>query len=248
MSKEEAITGQRLLRKQIPGTSVTGDAEDPQVWVIGNLPGEGWEIINDTTGSGHAMAVYRTYFDIKGLTEAEDLTVFVRGVQFQEVGPHQAGPFNGYGALNTFRMVTKHLVDDEDFTDSNTESAWTNGYWQAPGTRHSIRGLEDVFYGESRTFLTDSNSTGGGTPFVGYQYVWPRPTGMWGTGSGTAGPRIHVTLAYYLGGGNFPSGTGAAPRINIPPGAVVLDCVMAKESDLVHLERARRSMVRHRGG
>lgn len=245
MSNEEAIQGQRLLRKQIPGTKITGDAADPQGWETGNLAGGNWEIVNQ---GGNAMAVYRTYFDVKGLTEGQDMTVFIRGVQFQEVGPHQAGPIVGTGALNTWRMVTKHYVDSEDFDDSNSETNWINGYWQPPGTRASIRGLEDVFYGEARTFLTDSNSTGGGTPFVGFQYVWPRPTGVWGTGSGTAGPRIHVTLAYYLAGGNFTSGQGAAPVINIPPSAVVLDALIVKEKDLVHLERARRSMVRHRGG
>jgi len=212
----QSIKGERDLRKLIPRSVIYWNTDPSLTTATG-----GWEILGAST---QQFAVYRTYVDVVGWAK-DDITAFTQGAAFQEGGPIF---FTGGGILplKCWDMVTVNYIKDEAFTDANTLSQGVN--WCPPGLLNSNYNLEEVLVGRWREFAADT--TLNTTRQVG--------SGVWGAGDATAGDRIYITKAFYL---NSAMGTG--DRLVIPDSAVVIPTLLVKESDLVYLERLRRSYV-----
>lgn len=223
--------GNKLLRKLIPGLEVTNDGETPYTYQL-NPPGDshsGWEIVNN--GTTRASLVYRGYFDLGGFV-ADKLTTFVLGTNFQQSNSHLALMLEPTGAVHCWRMLTKRKVDDEDFEPECYFTSFT--MFSPPGMAHSKMDLEEVFSG------TYERST----PDTSVEDMLVRTNlQKWGTGSATAGDRLHITLVYLLAGNLQTPVPPQVAKIIIPDQAVVVPVVISKEKDLVHLERLRRSYV-----
>lgn len=212
----QSIKGERDLRKLIPRSEIYWN-EDPTLTTTTN----GWEILGAST---EQFAVYRTYVDIVGWSK-DDITAFTQGAAFQEGGPIY---FTAGGAqpLKVWDMVTVNYIEDEAFTDAQTFAAGVN--WCPPGLSNSNYNLEEMLVGRWREFSPDANINT--TRQVG--------SGVWGAGDATAGDRIYITKAFWLG-----TALTTAGRVIIPDSAVVIPTLLVKESDLVYLERLRRSYV-----
>lgn len=212
----QSIKGERDLRKLIPRSVIYWNA-DPSVTTATN----GWEILGAAT---EQFAVYRTYVDIVGWSK-DDITAFTQGAAFQEGGPIY---FTGGGilAMKCWDIISVNYIDDDAFTDTSTMVQGVN--WCPPGLSNSNYNLEEILVGRWREFSPDQNINT--TRQVG--------SGVWGAGDATAGDRIYITKVFWL---NSAMGTG--DRLVIPDSAVVIPTLLVKESDLVYLERLRRSYV-----
>jgi len=217
------VEGSRVLRKLIPAVRIKGDNETDTYAFDPGQGGSGWTLVNN--GTSTAMLVWRGYFDLSGWVR-EDLTAFVLGVDFQEANTHRAVNLQPGGAIHMWNIATKRLVDQEDFVFGTADNLWL-----APGMANSRMDLEEVFAGENRSFSPDVNLLGNVIQFASRR---------WGAGDATAGDRIHITKVYYLGGN---VGTGGVDSLTIPPSAVVIPVTLVKESDMVYMERLRRSYV-----
>lgn len=212
----QSIKGERDLRKLIPRSRIYWDA-NPSDTTASN----GWDILGTSL---EQFAVYRTYVDIVGWSK-DDITAFTQGAAFQEGGPIY---FTGGGAqpMKCWDMVTVNYIEDSAFTNTNTFLAGVN--WCPPGLAHSNYNLEEILVGRWREFASDQNINT--TRQVG--------SGVWGAGDATAGDRIYITKAFLLGTALSTDG-----QLVIPDSSVVIPTLLVKESDLVYLERLRRSYV-----
>ena len=213
----QSVKGQRDLRKLIPRSVVTFDA-DPSNTIATN----GWEILGDAT---HQFAIYRTYVDIVGWSK-DDITAFTQGAAFQEAASLVCAPALATLPLKCWDMVTVNRIDDDAFTNANTISQGVT--WSPPGTSNSNYNLEEILAGRWREYMTD-------TTILTSRLIGQ---GTWGAGDATAGDRIHITKAFYLGSSMVTGG-----KLIIPDGAVVIPTLLVKEPDLVYMERLRRSYV-----
>lgn len=211
----QSVKGTRDLRTLIPRSSVSWNADESATTAT-----NGWHIIG--TGA-FQFAVYRTFLDIVGWTK-DDVTAFTQGAAFQEGGPLY---FTAGGTLpmKCWDIVSTNYITDNQFTDNLDPTGFN---WCPPGLSNSNYNLEEVLAGRWREYSADS--TLNTTRLIG--------SGMWGAGDATAGDRIYITKAYYLGASLPTAGT-----MIIPDGAVVLPTLLAKEADLVYMERLRRSYV-----
>lgn len=227
MAKKKTSTpsGAHLLRKTIPMVHVLEDSEETDEWgIVGQS--SGWEIINN--GTTNALLVWRGYFDLSGYVR-EDLTAFYMGGDFQESNIYQVANIAApNGAVHNWDMYTKQLVDDEDWIFISS-----GNFFVPPGFRESLRTPDEVLYGRQRELAPDNQV---------FSNLVIKNQNMWGTGTATAGDRIHITRVYKIGG-NF--GNGGV--LFVPSTICVASVVVDKEKDLVHMERLRRSYNRHRG-
>lgn len=214
----QSVKGVRDLRKLIPRSKIYWN-EDPSLTTAEN----GWQILH-IQGTTSQFAVYRTYIDIVGWTK-DDITAFTQGAAFQEADAVFFTP-GGAQPLKSWDMVTVNRIDDTAFTDA---APLLNGTtWSPPGTSFSNYNLEEILAGRWREFAADS--TLATSRMIG--------SGSWGAGDATAGDRIHITKVFFLGAALTTLG-----RLVIPDGAVVIPTVLVEESELVYLERLRRSYV-----
>jgi len=214
----QSVKGVRDLRKLIPRSLITFNV-DPSLTTTTN----GWEILGDAT---HQFAVYRTYIDIVGWSK-DDVTAFTQGAAFQEAASIVCIPGLTTLPLKCWDMVTVNHIADTAFTDADLIVQGVT--WSPPGTSTSNYNLEEVLAGQWREYMSDSTLLAT-TRLIG--------SGSWGAGDATAGDRIHITKAFYLG-----SSLDTGAMIIIPEGAVVVPTLLVKESDLVYMERLRRSYV-----
>lgn len=229
---------ERLIRKLIPPgvIDVSGTS-----FVTG---GGGWEIVSATNSVGNPdfWAVWRSYFDLSGIVEAQE-TLFTVGPVFQEATDWDYVTTRTQGALQVWDMVTQEYITDASFDGALGGS----GMWIPPGmmsTDDNTLGpntgaaydLQDVHYGNVRTLQYGPVTSLGVSPF----HPLPSHNTTWGTGSATAGQKLYITRAIHLS-----SALTAEPlnEINAPPTAVVIPCLIMKEPDLHYIERLRRSYV-----
>jgi len=237
MAKEQVK--ERLLRQFIPPVVVGVEGSS-----FTNITGGGWRIVNavDTDGNPTYWAVYRTYFDLSGIV-IDQATLFTVNPMFQEGCDWNYTTSLATGALQVWDLITQEYIDDDTFDGVLAGS----GNWIAPGltsgksTLGSIRvgaayELEDVHYGNARSFQYGAITALGGSPFLPNQ----TRSSSWGAGSASAGQKLYVTRAFHLSSALNPE---LGNEIVSPPTAVVVPALIAKETDLRYIERLRRSYV-----
>jgi len=192
MAKEQVK--ERLLRQFIPPVVVGVEGSS-----FTNITGGGWRIVNavDTDGNPTYWAVYRTYFDLSGIV-IDQATLFTVNPMFQEGCDWNYTTSLATGALQVWDLITQEYIDDDTFDGVLAGS----GNWIAPGltsgksTLGSIRvgaayELEDVHYGNARSFQYGAITALGGSPFLPNQ----TRSSSWGAGSASAGQKLYVTRA-----------------------------------------------------
>ena len=215
----QSIEGSRDLRKLIPSSNIYFDLNDPYTSAT-----NGWEIL----GSGaNEWAVYRTFIDVVGWSK-DDLTAFTQGASFQEGGPLMATLSGVVPMLQVYDMVTTSYINDAQFTDN---LIFGGVGWSPPGMNNSSYNLEEILAARCRTYSNNTNTVATMLPTLMNQAVW-------GAGDATAGDRIYITKAVYLGTA-LPN-TGV---VYMPEGAVVVPTILVKESELSYIQRLRRSYV-----
>jgi len=235
---KEAVK-ERLLRQFIPPLDVAG--EDPSGFTVG---GGGWTLLvaEDSTGGPTSWAVFRSYFDLSGIV-VEQETLFTVNPMFQEGCDWNYTTTNALGVLQVWDMISQEYITDATFDGVVPLS----GNWIPPGLSGGEASfglkrvgdsyeLEDIHYGNARSFQFAPSAVGDTAPFLPNQ----TRSSSWGVGSATAGQKlyicraIHLSSALDLAGGNI---------IRSPPTAVVVPALIAKETDLRYIERLRRSYV-----
>jgi len=213
------IKGARDLRKLIPANQITFNADESLTTVT-----NGWSILG--TGA-FQFAVYRTYVDIVGWSK-DDITAFMQGASFQEGGPILTSMGGALPVLNIYDMVTTSYIKDDQFSNGLIFGGVS---WSPPGMGNSNYNLEEIISGRCRTYSNNTTTAATLLPTLMNQTVW-------GAGDATAGDRIYITKAIYLGVALPNNGV-----VYVPDSAVVIPTVLVKEKELAYLERLRRSYV-----
>jgi len=242
MAKKSA-TKERLLRQFIPPCLVGVDGSG---FTVG---GGEWELLTaeDSEGNPTYWAVHRGYFDLAGIV-IDQATLFTVNPMFQEGCDWNYTTTNPLGALQIWDMLSQEYITDETFNGVVPLS----GNWIPPGLTagHSTVGsirmgagyeLEDVHYGNARSFQYGAMTSLGGSPFLPTQ----TRSSSWGVGSATAGQKLYITRAIHISSALLPEPPvpGATNEIRSPPTAVVVPSLIAEETDLRYIERLRRSYV-----
>jgi len=238
MAKKEDVK-ERLLRKFIPPLYAVFDGASSFT-----TNGGGWKLVTaeDTAGNPTLWAVWRGYFDLSGIV-ADQATLFTVNPAFQEGCDWNYSTSLATGALQVWDIISQEYVTDDTFDGVEPGS----GNWIPPGLTGgeasfgSIRvgdsyELEDIHYGNARSFQYGGVTALGTSPFLPNQ---TRSSG-WGVGSATAGQKLYICRAIHLS-----SALSAAPGnyIRTPPTAIVVPALIAEETDLRYIERLRRSYV-----
>jgi len=221
------IKGNRLLRKQLPGTLLTFDEAPP--YVEAQVAGAGWEIVFNGVCN---YAVWRGYFDISGWSK-EKLSAFIGGAGWQETdswslhNPQTGGTYAPQ--VKTWDIVSKcylpnSILDGDKFGDLTGISGWN-----APGMIKSDYNLEEILAGRFRQFVPNENLLN-----VLNQYSQE----LWGAGDATAGDKIYITRIV----SSFIAMKDTSLLI-VPPQSVILPATLVDEKDLAYMERLRRSYV-----
>jgi len=240
MAKEQVK--ERLLRQFISPVEVGVSGSDFTV------SGSGWELItaSDSDGNPTFWAVWRGYFDLSGIVEQQE-TLFTVSPVFQEGCDWNYQSTKLTGALQVWDLITQEYITDATFDGVLADS----GNWIAPGLMggHSTIGvtvrtgapyeLEDVHYGNARSFQFGATTQLGTSPFLPNQ----TRSSTWGVGAATAGQKLYVTRGLHINSAIDTSIEPPGNSIVSPPTAVVVPALIAKETDLRYIERLRRSYV-----
>lgn len=217
----QSVKGSRDLRKLIPSSYLFNDGEDQWTGLL-----NGWEIYTNDVGT--QWALHRSYVDIVGWSK-DEITAFTQGAAFQEAERWTATLGGVIPLLNTWDIVSVNYIEDGAFDSDKFVSPLGAPYnWNAPGMSGSNYNLEEILAGRYRCFAQSDDITA--THQSNLQ--------VWGAGDATAGDRIYITRAILL-----TSTTVYPGSIMVPPMAVVIPTLLVKESDLVYMERLRRSYV-----
>ena len=201
----------RLLRKMIPGASVSWDSVSEALTLT--TPEGGWE--TQTIPGVPYVFVYRfDYFDLSGYVH-DDETCFPQTVNLQQIQPVKGSGTHFY----RIDLATKDPVDFDDLNNFLTPSIPA-----PPGSLLSDTTLEQIFLG--RLQLWEELSTISGLALS-------QETG-WGVGDATAGEKLYLTTAYLID-------QSANNAFNIPEGAWVMPSFIDKEADLEYMMRLKRS-------
>jgi len=240
MAKKDAVK-ERLLRKFIPPVLIEFD--ESTAWTV---VGDGWESLTaiDSAGDPTYWAIFRSWFDLSGVA-AEQETLFTINPMFQEGCDWNYITTLPTGALQVWDMLSQEYISDDTFDGVVTGS----GNWIAPGltggaVANVLAGirvgapyeLEDIHYGNARSFQYGAVTALGASPFLPNQ----TRSSSWGVGSATAGQKLYICRAIHLS-----SALSAQPfnTIRSPPTAIVVPALIAQETDLRYIERLRRSYV-----
>jgi len=193
--------------------------------------GTGWEVIPGVDALGNIIPYFtnRTYIDLSGWSR-EDLTTFVRGVDFQ----HQKRPRSattGILEVTVLDILTTRRLTDVEI--SNWQSDGGPSAHDGPGFLESTVDLMQVVYGERTTYVMNSTMAVG---LAGSVYV-TLGTASFGSGQPIATDKLHWTRTIWV------NGSGDNEVLLIGPTNLVIQAITAEEKDLVHLERLRRSYV-----
>lgn len=215
----------RQLLKQLGHTQVNWDVASEGGFENITSTGQGWEVFADPTGYG-INVVNRTYIDLAGYTQ-KDLTTFIQNVAVQNMRAPQDAGLSFSNVIHSFDLITTRRLTDAEVSNL----VMIDG---VPGYLGSNVDLMEMVYGELMTFsknlqipnafvITFSDTLGSGNP--------------------TASDRLHWTRIFYL----QPGGAAGNPGLAIIyPANLVCQAVTAKESDLVYIERLRRSYTQQR--
>ena len=217
------IKGSRLLRKLIPGMFVGTDSDGNPTVIAGNPVNSpaSWQIVNV---GAIQWVVWRGYFDLAGIS-SEQLTTAVLGASLQESASFSMGNPDVGGSIRCYDILSKQKILDSAFDDDKFSDP-VLGTWCAPGFLESDDDLEDILFGSYRRFAPDTNITAGTIKI---------DQTSWGSGSATAGDKIHITRAIPM------TGMTSGGAMTVPSAAYVVPVSYVDEKDLVYLERLRRS-------
>jgi len=239
MAKKKDDVKERLLRQFIPPLIVGVDGSD---FTVG---GGGWAVLEaeDSEGNPTYWAIYRNYFDLSGIV-VDQATVFTVGPMFQEGCDWNYITTNPIGVLQVWDILSQEYITDATFDGVVP----TSGNWIPPGLSGGesqfgvIRvgaayELEDIHYGNARSFQFSPSAPGDAVPFLPNQ----TRSSSWGVGSATAGQKLYITRAIHISSALAPE--ALSNEIRSPATAVVVPALIAKETDLRYIERLRRSYV-----
>jgi len=238
MAKKNSDVKERVLRQFIPPAVI---GVDGSTFTVG---GSGWEAITgvDTDGNPTYWAVYRGYFDLSGIV-IDQATLFTVNPMFQEGCDWNYITSNAQGALQVWDILSQEHITNETFNGVVAGS----GNWIAPGLTGGQQGvgvirvgaayeLEDIHYGNARSFQYGAVTVLGASPFLPNQ----TRSSSWGVGSATAGQKLYITRAIHISSALSPE---PGNEIRSPPTAVVVPALIAEETELRYIERLRRSYV-----
>jgi len=243
MAKKDAVK-ERLLRQFIPPVAIAFDGSTSYT-----VSGAGWKLITaeDSAGNPTLWAVWRGYFDLSGIV-VDQATLFTVNPMFQEGCDWNFITTNPLGALQVWDMISQEYITDGTFDGVIPLS----GNWVAPGLSGGARGgsaqdkrgqayeLEDIHYGNARSFQFAPAALGDAVPFLPNQ----TRSSSWGVGSATAGEKLYVVRALHISSALTVEPAGEpGNEIRSPPTAVVIPALIAVETDLRYIERLRRSYV-----
>jgi len=237
MAKKESVK-ERLLRQFIPPLDVGVDGS------TFTASGGGWKVLTaeDSAGNPTYWAVFRSYFDLSGIV-AEQETLFTVNPMFQEGCDWNYTTTKPDGALQVWDMISQEYITDATFDGVVPGS----GNWIPPGLSGGEASfglkrvgdsyeLEDIHYGNARSFQYGAVTFLGASPFLPNQ----TRSSNWGVGSATAGQKLYICRAVHITSALNPA---IGNEIRSPPTAIVIPSLIAKETDLRYIERLRRSYV-----
>jgi len=215
----------RVLRKLIDGAYIYAvDFSADGVQVLAETTGgpapdlpigsEGWEVFT-SSATTLQFVVNRQYYDLQGY-QNEELSFFPSNPQVQDMAD-----FQGTSAFYVWDFMTVKPIDD------NSLDLFFNNALRPtpPGASWNTMDLQDIIYAQWRIYepSTDTQNTSK-----------LAQSGNYGLGTATARDRIFLTRVVTI------SNTDNQV-VFVPPCAWVLGGVSAREKDLVHVERLRRS-------
>jgi hypothetical protein len=219
----------RQLLKQLGWTQVNWEVGTAGAGFINiTTTGEGWETFADPTGYG-INVVNRTYIDLAGYTQ-DELTTFVQNVAIQNARAVQDAGGVGTSFSNVihqFDFITTRRLNDSEVSNLVMIAA-------VPGYLGSTVDLMEMVYGEHRTFSRNTS--------IPNQFVITFSDTL-GSGNPSAADRLHWTRIFWMQPGGAEGDNGIAL---IYPANLVCQAITAKESDLVYIERLRRSYTQQR--
>jgi hypothetical protein len=205
------LEGARLLDKTLGFADIQLGSVEP---FPATLTGAGWNILENVATPTYAL---RSYYDLSGYNQNE-LTSFFQAVDIQEVFT----PF-GTAACRVIDLVTTEYVSD---TEIVAAYQYTTGDGDLPGFPKSSYDMQQVVYGRTRTFT--SNSSFGDITLQG--------STMWGTCAAATADKLHITRIVMV------LNTAAIDQVvHVPACNYVTAIIVAKEDDLPFLMRQKRS-------
>jgi hypothetical protein len=210
--------GPRTLHRCIGTVHVAnGAASDP---TLATLTGAGQYSLL-TIGNVQA-AVHKSYFDLSGY-QMDDLTTFIAGVRIME-GTVPTGSSNH---TTIHDLVTTEFVTDEEIVDVLTRAPADEFYSNQFGYPTSTFNLDQVVYGQFRSYLTNASIAGAvSLPYLaGFR--------EFGVGNATAAEKLYIT--------RIVTNHVADTSVSSPPVAYVVNAIIAKEKEMEYFMRLKRS-------
>jgi len=205
------LEGARLLDKTLGFADIQLGSVEP---FPATVTGDGWNILENVATPTYAL---RSYYDLSGYNQNE-LTSFFQAVDVQEV----FAPF-GSAACRIIDLVTTEYVSD---TEIVAAYQYTTGDGDLPGFPKSSYDMQQVVYGRTRTFT--SNSSFGDITLQG--------STMWGTCAAATADKLHITRIVMV------LNTAAIDQVvHVPACNYVTAIIVAKENQLPFLMRQKRS-------
>lgn len=205
------LEGPRLMGKTLSYADI--ELGDPTEFPA-TLTGDNWEVLENLVTPTYAL---RTYYDMSGYN-LKSLTAFFQAVDVQEVFT----PF-GTAACRVVDMVTTEYLTDAELIAAYQ---YTTGDGDLAGFPRSKYDMEQVVYGRTRTFT--SNSAFGDITLQG--------STMWGTCSASTADKLHITRVVMI-----LNTAGAGQTVHIPACNYVTGIIVSKEEDLSFIMRQKRS-------
>lgn len=183
------------------------------------MTGAGWEYVQIMpNGQTYQAFVNRQYIDLAGWS-AQDLTMFTSGVDIQKDGLPISTVLDN-PLMNVYDFITTRKITDAEIISTID---------CAPSFLTSTLDLMQCVYGMRQTLAENSNIPGTYVNVDG---------GTFGSGNPTAMDRLHWTrlIITTMSSDEDDTGTWTVPATNL-----IVQAVTEEESDLVYIERLRRS-------
>jgi len=174
-----------------------------------------WQLLQ--VDGNAAIIAYRTYIDLGGWS-MQELTTFTQGVDIQKQQIPLKVPSAGAESLWEFDFITSRRITTNELVD----------YATLPGFAGSTCSLQQVIYGERMLYGENQTVPGNYIQISGDTF---------GSGNPTAMDKLHWTRLILV----------AAPldgvQLVVFPTNLVVQAMTVEETDLVWMERLRRSFV-----
>jgi hypothetical protein len=212
----------RQLIKQVSGSYIVATMGE-SVPTITTEPGRQWDVIPQQSPTMFALA-RRTYIDLAGYTQ-DELTTFVQSVAVQ----HMRDPLKIGNATTpivwAYDFVTTRRITTAELTDLIND---------VPGYLPSTLDLQEMIYGQHRTYATNAN--------IPFTFI-TTDTDTLGSGNPSAADRLHWTRVFLF---EVTGAVGQTTALSVYPANLVCQAITGREKDLVYIERLRRAYTQER--